>query len=282
MKFFSNLPKTSFPSTIGTFTISNFFTFLDVENIFLDKSEIVVDNKSTLVEAAYNTYTDPNTIWSFLAANETINPFDLLAENTVLFEEESQQKINFLLFSTQGATTGGSAFPIGSIVVPYVGNTGSTSSYGSTGNFDINGAFTRIQNASFYDGNMISGKQFGGTGSFITTGTTYDQVVVLNQSSDGSYSWGGVFYTSNKTAAPDVVVYVEDVEDAKTVIKQQNSSNLTVDELLDSESTSPVSFSATEVITAKQFVDNTSKTIKAYTTNTLGTLRSSFITAKYN
>lgn len=280
MKFFSNLPKTSFSSTIGTFTISNFFTFLDVENIFLDTTDIVVDNKSTLVEAAYNTYTDPNTIWSFLAANETINPFFLLAENTVLFEQENQQKIGFLLFPTQGATTGGSAFPAGSIVVPYIGNTGSTTSYGSTGNFNLNGPFTRIQNTSFYDGNMISGKQFGGTGSFITTGTTYDQVVLLNQNNDGSYSWGGVFYTSNKISAPDIVVYIEDVEAGTTIIKQQKSSNITVDELLD---VGPVTaFATTEVVTAKNFVDNTSKTIKAYTTNTLGTLRSSFITAKYN
>lgn len=280
MKFFSNLPTTSFSSTIGTFTISDFFTFLDVENIFLDTTDIVVDNKSTLVEAAYNTYTDPNTIWSFLAANETINPFFLLAENTVLFEQENQQKIGFLLFPTQGATTGGSAFPAGSIVVPYIGNTGSTTSYGSTGNFNLNGPFTRIQNTSFYDGNMISGKQFGGTGSFITTGTTYDQVVLLNQNNDGSYSWGGVFYTSNKISAPDIVVYIEDVEAGTTIIKQQNSSNITVDELLD---VGPVTaFATTEVVTAKNFVDNTSKTIKAYTTNTLGTLRSSFITAKYN
>jgi hypothetical protein len=280
MKFFSNLPKITFSSSIGNFTVSNFFTYLNVENIFLDVSDIVIDNKNTLVEAGYNTYTDPNTIWSFLAANDAINPFDLLAENTVLFEEENQQKINFLLFPTQGATTGGSAFPIGSIVVPYVGNTGGTAAYGSTGNFNLSGAFARIQNTLFYDGNMTSGKQFGGTGAFITTGTTYDQVVVLNQNSDGSYSWGGIFYTSNKKTAPDVVVYIEDVEEGKTIIKQQNSSNITVDELLD---VGPASgFEAAETVTAKQFVDNTSKTIKAYPTNTLGTLRSSFITAKYN
>lgn len=280
MKFFSNLPKITFSSSIGNFTVSNFFTYLNVENIFLDVSDIVIDNKNTLVEAGYNTYTDPNTIWSFLAANDTINPFDLLAENTVLFEEENQQKINFLLFPTQGATTGGTAFPIGSIVVPYVGNTGGTAAYGSTGNFDLNGPFTRIQNTLFYDGNMTSGKQFGGTGAFITTGTTYDQVVVFNQNSDGSYSWGGVFYTSNKKAAPDVVVYIEDVEEGKTIVKQQNSSNITVDELLDTGPT--LLFQSAETVTAKQFVDNTSKTIKAYPTNTLGTLRSSFITAKYN
>jgi hypothetical protein len=280
MKFFSNLPKITFSSSIGNFTVSNFFTYLNVENIFLDVSDIVVDNKNTLVEAGYNTYTDPNTIWSFLAANDTINPFDLLAENTVLFEEENQQKINFLLFPTQGATVGGSAFPIGSIVIPYVGNTGGTATYGSTGNFNLNSPFTRIQNTLFYDGSMTSGKQFGGTSSFITTGTTYDQIVVLNQNSDGSYSWGGVFYTSNKTAAPDAVVYIEGVKGGETIIRQVNSSNITIDELfIDS---SPIDYENAKLITAKEFVDNTSKTIKAYPTNTLGTLRSSFITAKYN
>lgn len=91
---------------------------------------------------------------------------------------------------------------------------------------------------------------------------------------------GGVFYTSNKTAAPDVVVYIEDVEEGQTIIKQQNSSNITVDELFDAGSI--IDYANAELITAKEFVDNTSKTIKAYPTNTLGTLRSSFITAKYN
>lgn len=279
MKFFSNLPKTTFASSIGNFTISDFFTYLDVENIFINKTEIIVDNKSTLIEAAYNTYNDANSMWAFLAANNTINPFDLLAENVVLFAEQNQQKINFLLFPTQGATVGGVAFPIGSLVVPYVGNTGSTSSYGSTGNFNIDGQFARIQNMSFYDGNMTIGQQFGGTGSFINSGSTAEQVVVLKLNDDGSYSWGGVYYTSNKKSAPEVVVYIENVEEGQTIYKQPVTGNVTVDDLLgDSGPTTEL----IQQVTIKEVIDNTSKTINAYVTSELGTVRSSFITAKYN
>jgi|688.fasta_scaffold57707_3 hypothetical protein len=285
MKFFNNLPKTTFSTTVGDFTISNFFTFLDIENIFFDTTETIIDNKTTLVEAAARVYADPNSIWAFLAANNTVNPFDLLAENTVLFQEENQQKVNFLLFPTAGATTGGSAFSVGSIVVPYIANTGGTASYGSTGNFNINGAFARIQNSSFYNGDMTIGKQFGGTGSFITTGTgiTTEQVVVLQQNSDGSYSWGGIYYTSNKKSAPDVVVYIEDLEEGKTIFKQPQGSNITVDSLLEEESGPVLSPDRNrQNVTANTIVDNTAKTIQTYVTNSLGVLRSSFITAKYN
>ena len=49
MKFFSNLPKTTFESSIGTFTISDFFTYLDVDNTFIDEATVEIDDKSTLV-----------------------------------------------------------------------------------------------------------------------------------------------------------------------------------------------------------------------------------------
>jgi hypothetical protein len=105
----------------------------------------------------------------------------------------------------------------------------------------------------------------------------------LQQNSDGSYSWGGIYYTSNKKSAPDVVVYIEDVEEGKTIFKQPQGSIVTVDSLLEEESGPVLSPDRNrQNVTANTVVDNTAKTIQTYVTNSLGVLRSSFITAKYN
>jgi hypothetical protein len=87
MKFFTNLPKTTFSSTIGSFTISDFFTYLDIESAFIEEGTVTIDNKTTLVEAAATVYQDPNSFWAFVAANNTVNPFDLLADNATDFAE---------------------------------------------------------------------------------------------------------------------------------------------------------------------------------------------------
>ena len=82
MKFFKNLPKTSFASLSGDFIISDFFTYLDVNRNEIDISTVNIDNKTTLIEAAYVVYTDVNSFWAFVAANQTVNPFDLLSGNS--------------------------------------------------------------------------------------------------------------------------------------------------------------------------------------------------------
>ena len=62
MKFFNNLPKTTFTTSIGNFVISDFFTYLDITKKQLDTNTISVDDKTTLIEASYQTYTDTNNL----------------------------------------------------------------------------------------------------------------------------------------------------------------------------------------------------------------------------
>lgn len=287
MKFFTNLPKTSFETTIGSFNISNFFTYLNVKNIFINKTEIVIDNKTTLIEASYQAFNNVNNIWSFLAANNTINPFNLLPENNVVFQNNNSDKINFLLFPEAGMCIGGIAFLEGSIITPYVGNTGGPGSYGSTGNFNINGPFARIEKSSFYDGNMVLGLQYGGTGDFITLGSTTDLVTVLSINEGGTYSWGGTYYTSTKQKYTKAVVYIENTEEGQSIFRSPNVAYYTVDDVMVAEGYDPnnrAAFSAanSEQFTTEQIVESTTKTIKSYVTGELGNVRSSFITAKYN
>lgn len=280
MKFFNNLPKTNFESTIGSFRISNFFTYLDVQAVKVQEATITIDNKTTLVEAAHNVYNDQDSIWAFVAASDTINPFKLAAINPIIFQKNNEDKINLALFGSSGATSGGYVFPAGSIVVPKTGNTGSTSSYGFTGNYDLNGPFTVIQETYYYDGNMTIGSQAGGTGPFISLGTAYDNVVVLKLTSGGTYEWAGDFYAGNKKQATSKVVYLSQNNNGKAIYSDTSTSNITIaDELPESP---PVQGTTSYVpYTLQQLVELKSKNIQIYTPSEIGLLQASFVTPDY-
>ena len=282
MKFFNNLPKTIFTSSIGDFKISDFFTYLDVERTTIEEGTITIDNKTTLLEAAYTVYTDSDSFWAIVAANNVINPFFLLEDNASIYSKNNEEKINMTLFPTAGATTGGVAFPVGSIVLPYIGNTGPAYNYGSTGNFKLNGPFALIEETSFYDGSMVIGPQRGGTGPFIRVNATQDLVAVIQLNSDGSYSSAGNYYTSDKTSYLNKTISVSTPQDAKIIYKQPKSSNITIDEELEMVTPGDPSLLAIETtVSVKQYIDTVSKTVQAYVPSQLGLVQSSFITTKY-
>jgi len=282
MKFFNNLPKTVFTSSIGDFRISDFFTYLDVERTTIEEGTITIDNKTTLLEAAYTVYTDSDSFWAIVAANNVINPFFLLEDNASIYSKNNEEKINMTLFPTAGATTGGVAFPVGSIVLPYIGNTGPAYNYGSTGNFKLNGPFALIEETSFYDGSMVIGPQRGGTGPFIIVNATQDLVAVIQLNSDGSYSSAGNYYTADKTSYLNKTISVSTPQDAKTIYKQPKSSNVTIDEELEMVTPGDPSLLAIETtVSVKQYIDTVAKTLQAYVPSQLGLVQSSFITTKY-
>lgn len=281
MKFFNNLPKTTFTTSIGNFVISDFFTYLDITKKQLDTNTISVDDKTTLIEASYQTYTDTNNFWTFLSANKTINPFDLLTLNAFMFSKNNADKINLILLPSPGAVTGGTAFPIGSIIVPATGNTGASYQFGYTGNFNIQGQFALIESTSYYDGNMIIGTQYGGTGSFISVTGTAENVTVLQKNTDGSFTWAGTYYTGNKKLYSDKVLSQVLQYDAKIIDKESISSNPTLDTYLPS-STPLLGITSPVLYTTLQTVKNTSKQIKVFIPSQLGVLQSSFVTAKYS
>jgi hypothetical protein len=281
MKFFNNLPKTNFESSIGTFTISDFFTYLDVEHVLVSEGSISIDDKTTLLEAASLNYGDVNSFWAFVPANYTINPFDLLAPNTFLFSQTNADKINLILLPSPNAVTGGVAFPVGSILTPYNNNSGASYQYGSTGNFDLSGALAVIEQSSFYDGNMVIGSQVGGTGSFISINNPSEHVVVIQKNTDGSYTWAGDYYTGNKKAYTQKVTTQVLNDDGKTIYKETVSSNPTLDTYI--PSSTPINGITTpNLFTVINNVVNKTKLIEAYIPSELGLIQSSFITTKYN
>jgi hypothetical protein len=73
MKYFSNLPKKTFTSTIGDFTIADFFTRYEVDNNLAPTQNVQIDDHSTLIELSQNVYEDNNSMWLFLLANNYID-----------------------------------------------------------------------------------------------------------------------------------------------------------------------------------------------------------------
>ena len=282
MKFFKNLPKINFTSSIGTYSISDFFTYLDVENAPINEGTINIDDKTTLIEASYKFYSDTNTLWAFVAANNVINPFDLLAPNTITFQKNIADKINFTLFDDPEDVTGGIALPMGSIILPSIGNTGPSYGYGFTGNYNLYGALAVVEESSFYDGNMVIGSQVGGP-SFIVVGAATEKVIALQKNTDGSFTYRLGWYTGNKTTLGQKVVKIVQSTDGKVISKASTSSKVTIDELL--PKSPPVKGAAattTTTYTVTQTVADTSKIIQAYTPSELGRIQSSFVTTKYN
>jgi hypothetical protein len=281
MKFFNNLPKITFATSIGNFLISDFFTYIDITKKQIDTNSISVDSKTTLIEASYQTYTDTNNFWTFLSANKTINPFDLLTPNSFSFSKNNADKINLILLPSPESVTGGTAFPVGSIIVPATNNTGASYNFGYTGNFNIQGQFALIESTSYYDGNMIIGTQYGGTGPFISVTDPPENVTVLQKNNDGSFTWAGTYYTGNKKLYSDKVLSQVLEYDAKVIDKESIGSNPTLDTYLPS-STPLLGITAPVLYTTLQTVKNNSKQVQAFVPSQLGALQSSFVTAKYS
>ena len=161
------------------------------------------------------------------------------------------------------------------------GNTGALYTFGYTGNFNINGQFALVESTSYYDGNMIIGTQYGGTGPFISVTGTAENVTVLKKNDNGSFTWAGTYYTGNKKLYSDKVLSQVLEYDAKVIDKESTSSNPTLDTYLPS-STPLLGITSPVLYTALQTVKNNSKQIQAFVPSQLGVLQSSFVTAKYS
>ena len=91
MNYSSSLPKISFESSIGSFTIASFYSFYEYEPSSLNLTETYVDNRTTLTELSQKIYKDDNSMWLFLIANQTTDPFSLLAQNPT---NETEKTVN--------------------------------------------------------------------------------------------------------------------------------------------------------------------------------------------
>lgn len=279
MKYFENLPKKNFASSIGDFIISDFFTYLDPNLAKIDTSNITVDSKTTLLEAAFTTYNDLNSFWMFVSANDTVNPFTLLAPNTTIYLTENEAKTSMELAGNIAGTTS-YTFPKGSIIAPYKANAGNSYSYSSVGNFDLNGPLSIIESVSYYNGTMIIKDQRGATFTFIQqNGTTGSQMVIIYPTAGGTYAIQKSLYPYNTKSATKETVKVELSEEG--YIEDLLSPDVSPTFTKTKAPPSPSGSTASVQVTALKIIELQSKNILAYLPEQTGILKSLFVTAKY-
>jgi len=283
MKYFENLPKKNFNSTIGTFSISDFFTYLDPNLQKIDTSPVTVDTKTTLLEEAYTIYGDLNSFWMFVSANKTVNPFTLLSPNVTIYLTENEAKTSLELTDNIVGTTS-YTFPKGSIILPYINNSGGSYSYSSVGNFDLNGPLSIVESVSYFNDTMIIKDQKGATYSFISqSGTTGSQIVIVYPTPGGTYGIQKQLYPYNTKSATKQTVTVE--YSVEGVIEEFGDP---VSPYKSKSKSTPSSFTSTTTgvtgtqITAVEALTLQTKNIAAYLPSQTGILKGLFVTTKYN
>lgn len=175
MKYFDQLPKRNFETTNGTYTISDFFSYYKFNFDLVSKKEFEFDSKTTLIEAASKLYEDPNSFWLLLLANNWINPFTLLEDNSTEFNKKNQEKYVTTL-GLQSGTTGYYMLP-GSIILPYSATGGNPYDYSYVGNFDLNGQIFVVEDQDSYTKKLTLKPALSGMTSYALYDNTAQQYI---------------------------------------------------------------------------------------------------------
>jgi hypothetical protein len=246
MKYFKNLPSRTFESTIGKFVISDFFSYYDIGLASIDTQDYVIDDKSTLIEASQKIYNDNNSMWLFLLANGSIDPFNLTAYNVTLYTEANKDKITTQLVKQTLNTS--IVSPESSIVAPYVAASGNSWSYSSVGNFDLNGPFTLVESTNYKKQEVTLKPQKIET--FIQpTGSTAGEILSIIQKGLTSTQYTGI-----TTAA---VIKSKSSKLEQTLLTQNSSTgNIDID-LSDTAPLPIIAISDDDVLTTHTTDENT-------------------------
>ena len=219
MKYFSNLPKREYNTTIGPFTIVDMTSYYTLNDSSFEKNDISIDNTHTLIEAAQDTYGDVDSFWLFMFANKTINPFELLKFDNTTVTEDATNLTGIGLATNSG---GDAIITTGSIVFPYIENSGDTWNYGSTGNFSLTGGFAIVDSFNPFS-KRINLKYI--------QGFTFDISTSVNSIIKGKTSYD----LYNKTQDPIELASVQEITDVleityqTTYVNEKNKKYLVVE-----------------------------------------------------
>lgn len=280
MKLFKNIQTKKYSTPIGELNISNFYNFYRKNFINKNTSSIQIDNKTTLVEAAINIYSDPNMIWGIVFSNNKINPFTLTKTNATNYLNNTSSLVSFNPNAIDsGYYSSGMTFsvPSGSILTNYAENTGASWSYSSVGNFDLNGPFALVDSSSYYslsvnlketknktNGNMVTANvDDGGTFSFIYKGDTY-------------YKFNNKVTNKNTKEFSKSIVKEISKDKSKEVLAPAGSKNT------DSKEFTFMEESKTDYISVEENIKNESKTISFIVLQDFSSSLSSLIVPKYS
>lgn len=193
MKYFENINKINYSTSLGEFKVSDITTnfTLNLNETFVATTE--VSKNTTLVELSSGLYKNPDFIWLFLYANNSVNPFTLTNEDTsTLVNEYESNK----LFSAYSADNGKDVIiPAGSLVLPRTNNNGDTWQFGSTGQFSLTGGFALVQSFNQFSKIATLITPYGG----ITFGVNSPVNFIINGDTYYYYisSGGGTTHSAN-------------------------------------------------------------------------------------
>ena len=204
MKYFDKLPKRTFETTLGSFSISDYFSYYKFSFDLVSKRQFEFDSKTTLVEAASTLYEDPNSFWLILLANQTINPFFLFIDNYTDFIQNNQYKSTAKIGNQLGVT--GYYMSAGSLVLPYSATGGNPFDFNYIGNFSLDGNIYIVEDQDSYT-KRVTLKPTPSNGVPIIDDPTFEVQYVDFQSPT-------TFQSSTETAiaATDLYPYIDTVE----------------------------------------------------------------------
>ena len=206
MRYFSSLPQKNFNSTIGTFTICSFFSYYEYNSKQLNVAQYKVDNKTTLTELSNRIYNDNNSMWLFLIANNSTDPFDLLSLNPTLYQQDNVTHLTTGL-NQFGNTSSNYIVPAGSVLTTYGATSGNPWDYSYVGNWNINGGFALVESSDYYGAKMIVKEQENGT--TISGNTAVQENLTVLSGNGITYSTNGQKYqTKNKSNTTQDTSYI--------------------------------------------------------------------------
>lgn len=187
MKYFEKLPKITYETTVGNFVVSSPYAYYKFDNDSILKQDLALDSKTTLLEAGAKLYKDANSFWLFLLANKTINPFNLVAQNVQIFNDQNKNKYTF---NVTGSTAN-QYVVLGkqSVLVKYDPTqvNGETATYGETGPWNVYSDFALVESVNAYS-KKITTKPVKGTNGNLIIGVTGISPLLGFDYAGGSYS----------------------------------------------------------------------------------------------
>lgn len=226
MNYSSSLPKISFESTIGSFSIVSFFSFYEYDKSQFETTTITVDNKSTLTELSQRIYKDNNSMWLFMISNNNIDPFKILAENPSIYGDKTKDNITLGLKDPNAAGVTNYVNPVGTLLVPFSGTGGSPWEYSYIGNFDLDGPFSVIESTDYYTGKMTIKPQK--IEKFITLNAGVTEGILTVQDNNGTYVTDDALYETQSK--------VSEADNSRTIIQPKNGIIYPGDSLYPAES----------------------------------------------
>lgn len=278
MKYFSNLPKRTFSSSIGDFSISDFFSRYEVDNTLAYTQDTIVDDHSTLIELSQHIYADNNSIWLFMLANNYIDPFDLVAHNVTLFEKYVKNQISTGFSDESGSTT--EMLNPGAIVAPYGATSGNKWEYSYVGNFSLTGPFALVERTNYYTGKMRIKDQQITAFMFATqpSGLTYDKLSLIDApgiTTTGYTGKPGRYTTKGKLSVLDNVGQIVYKDDGKVI---QGNSGVYTTFKASTPTQPPTNTGISTNLSNLDIILGENKNIKVYIPGKLSSVLSNLIT----